>query len=305
MQANSCSDDLSFGSVPKDLALTNARVNGTLLTHKLTACDDTTDITTANTLIVDQLYTTSLVVGNTDTPSGGSGGSGLPGPPGPPGPNATQFPTSSVYVRSVGSVSGAEFLFEGSSPLIPNGTTAGSVFIRSFPIVGHIGVKAAWISFPTFSRPSANPYGVIHTFSPFYSAQVNENTQAGSMLYVTEDYNQTTRYSGHVWERNPLNPSTVLGFSTISPVRQTYASLGGFVFGLNIYDVAPNYTSAVFRGTSTEDNRRFYIRSVYLDNTTLPGQNTRVVVEFVTTGTFTGDFDISNSSDIIVVYPIE
>jgi hypothetical protein len=193
-------------------------------------------------------------------------------------------------------------------------------------------IRTAWVCFPfEFGIDSSFPPGVNPGFVMVdsFAGQVTYST--GSMLYVTEDYNQTTRYGSYTDERNPTNlyltlpppPGPPYPNDTSDPLvglgtlRKTYGDLGGYVFG--VYYSNPINTTLVVNPQSlgmggAYGAKPFYIEAVYLDNTSGPTTHLNIVFRMkYVPGTFTtpsGPFSYQDDgipgdpSSYFTVYPI-
>jgi hypothetical protein len=156
-----------------------------------------------------------------------------------------------------------------------------------------IVTTSAWVQ---FSVPFVNG-GQLYamTIDGLSGVSVNSSAQMPHTIYVTEDYTQTTRWSGVTVERNPIT-NDLVGFSTI---KKSYAELGNFTFG--IYSNISPVGSVVF-GTDQNDGRAFYVRGVYLDNS---GVTTRLTIDFVKVSTSpSNNAMFIDSNNLIIVYPV-
>jgi hypothetical protein len=190
-------------------------------------------------------------------------------------------------------------------------------------------MRTAWVNFPFegFRFVSDEYFPVPHPNNSVdsFAGQQDQGTTS-SMLYVTEDYNQTARYGSMGQERNPTNIYPTLppppgppypndnadpwvGNSTL---RKTYGELGGYVFG--VYYSPPLLPSTVvspqcvaMASQFTYGVKPYYIEAVYLDNTSGPTTRLNIVFRMKYTpgtgNTPSGPFSMTNR-DIFLVYPI-
>ena len=155
-----------------------------------------------------------------------------------------------------------------------------------------INTTAAWVKIA--GRSTINPTALPVIVDGLTGSNTTPSTQPLHTVYVTEDYSQTTRWSAI---SNELNPSSSL--VGLSSLKKTYAQLGGFVFGTYVGAVSTPRT--VVFGLNLDDAQQFYVRAMYLDNTS--GPTTQLVFDFVKLAS-TGAASFSNFDSAIVVYPV-
>lgn len=166
---------------------------------------------------------------------------------------------------------------------VPSGTGS---YTKTYDL-GVAGIVSAWVGIPQVSlqRPTFNTLAGTGVGS----GTDNYNGLVSSMIYVTENYLETKRFGGNAAERVP-GTGQPLGLSAL---RQTYSTLGGYVFG--IYSDASEPHSIVFDMGSTSVDQN--LQAVYLDNS---GATTILTLDFIKRNSNSGSFRFHN--DIIVYY---
>jgi hypothetical protein len=302
---SSCAD-LSFGSVPKDHALTNLTVNEIAATKDIFVCLNQTQSLLAPVILAGSVRTDSITLNGEPLGTGGS-----PGPTGPAG-QTLPFPDSIVLlgttIRNIGTQLPEPTLFLDTDPI--------GLTVARYYDLGRQNVTSAWVSIPLseiFSEtvPPTNSRFVWDTYSgmrhnPYYPSLT---------LFVTEDHTDTMRFTAHYAENRPSPPDfgNYVGFNTLQPTRQTYGDLGTFIIGtytytytrqLSPYGVVNSQRSLAFAGHDP-NQKFFYIQSMNLSNP--PGENTRLNFTFQKIGTVdsaqSAPFTLNNN-DVITLYPI-
>jgi hypothetical protein len=115
------------------------------------------------------------------------------------------------------------------------------------------------------------------------------------MVYVTEDYTQTTRHSAHWWEyAAPGGASSSGPWANFSTLQKTYTELGGYVFG--VYNGGFGYRTFVFNGTAPQ---YIHVQAMTLDNS---GPTTRLRIDFRKDDVIGSDYVLNDTESAIIVY---
>jgi hypothetical protein len=184
--------------------------------------------------------------------------------------------------------------------IIPTGTAPGDNIVKTFDLGRKI--TAGWVSFTLdFVYAQNSLSSEQNTFDStirflFQNFPTNEQT----MLYVTEDYSKTVRYSSFGSERTPDAISIV---SNTSPLRKTYTDLGGFMFGVAYKSISGDSLPFAFSSYSYNPGMQaaepYYLEAVYFDNS---GATTLLTFVFKVKDITTVNI-IFNDKNAILVYP--